>query len=275
MKKSRKLQLIIMTILFIAIMITSVLAPYIFKDVNTIDFDKAFMKPSFENLFGTDNFGRDMLIRVIYGLRTSIFIALLIEVISFSVGVIIGIIAGYYGGIIDEFVQLVISVFWSFPRMIMALSFFSIFGQGLHVLVIVISLTHWIMYAKLIRTHVLSIKASDYVIATKGLGASNHYIMFKHVLINAITPLIPMTTIMVGHTVMMVSGLAFLGFGVSPPTPEIGIMLKESLVYIEKAPWLVIFPGLALFLCTLFFNIYGDVVRDYIDPKTNVNVNSL
>ncbi|AEF96950.1 ABC transporter permease [Methanotorris igneus] len=253
----------------VLIFLVSILSPYIFKDVNKIDFTEKLQKPSLEHPFGTDNFGRDLFKRTLCGLRISLILAVCIEAISLIIGISLGLIAGYYGGIVDEIISRIIDIVIAFPNIIFALAIVSIFGQSMVVLVLALSLLGWASYARIIRGEVLSLKERDFVTLARTSGGSNFYILIKHILPNAIIPIIPLATLMIGHSVLSIAGLSFLGFGVQPPTPELGLMLKESVTYIDTAPWMMIFPGLVLSFCVLMFNTIGDALRDILDPREN------
>ena len=176
-------------------------------------------------------------------------------------------IAGYYGGVVDEIISRVIDTLMAFPNIIFALTLIAILGQSMITLILALSLLGWIGYARIVRSEVLSIKENEYVLLAKAIGGSDGYIMIKHILPNAIMPLIPLATLMIGHSVLSIAGLSFLGLGVQPPTPELGLMLKESMTYMDIAPWLMIFPGLILSVCVLLFNTLGDALRDLFDPR--------
>ncbi|EHP85401.1 ABC transporter permease [Methanotorris formicicus] len=249
------------------VFVISLFSPHIFKDVNEINFKEKLQPPSLKHPFGTDNFGRDLLERTLCGLRISLILAVCIEIISLTIGISIGLIAGYYGGIVDEIISRVIDTLMAFPNIIFALTLIAILGQGMVTLILALSLLGWIGYARIIRSEVLSIKENEYVLLSKAVGGSDFYIMIKHILPNAIMPLIPLATLMIGHSVLSIAGLSFLGLGVQPPTPELGLMLKESMTYMDIAPWLMIFPGLVLSVCVLLFNTLGDALRDLFDPR--------
>ena len=245
----------------------SLLSPYIFKDVNEINFKEKLQPPSLKHPFGTDNFGRDLLERTICGLRISLILAVCIEAISLTIGIVVGLIAGYYGGVVDEIISRVIDTLMAFPNIIFALTLIAILGQSMITLILALSLLGWIGYARIVRSEVLSIKENEYVLLAKAIGGNDFYIMIKHILPNAIMPLIPLATLMIGHSALSIAGLSFLGLGVQPPTPELGLMLKESMTYMDIAPWLMIFPGLVLSVCVLLFNTLGDALRDLFDPR--------
>lgn len=253
------------------ILMVTVLSPLIFRQWNNIDFSRQLQPPSLQHPFGTDNFGRDLLQRVFHGLRISLGLAVAIEMLSLIIGLTAGVVLGYFGGIIDEIFVHFINIFMAFPQLLMALCFAAIIGPGMITLVLVISFLGWITYARIVRSEVLALKQKDFILSAKAIGGSSFHILVKHILANVLIPVIPLMTLMIGHAVLVIAGLSFLGFGVQPPLPEIGLMLNESMTFMDRAPWLMIFPGLALAVCVFLFNSLGDALRDYLDPKTKNN----
>ncbi|AOY78451.1 nickel ABC transporter permease subunit NikC [Clostridium formicaceticum] len=245
----------------------TILSPFLFTQWNEIDFSRQMQPPSLQHPFGTDNFGRDLLQRVFHGLRISLTLAVAIEALSFLIGLSIGLVLGYYGGIVDEFFIHVMNILMAFPQMLMALCFMAIMGSSMTTLVIVITSLGWISYARIVRSEVLSLKQRDFILSTKAIGASDFYILIKHILPNVLIPVIPLMTLMIGHAVLIIAGLSFLGFGVQPPYPEIGLMLNEAMTFMDSGPWLMLFPGLILATCVFLFNTLGDLLRDYLAPK--------
>lgn len=267
LRKAKRKKLVLLSVAILSLMIILALSPLICLKGDEIQFEHQLQAPSLQHLLGTDNFGRDMLQRILSGLKLSLALAVIIEGICLAVGTLIGMITGFYRGLIDELFVQIVSVLMAFPGMIMALCMIAILGPGLTTLVLAISLTGWTTYARLIRSEVISLKEKDYIMGVRAAGASNSYILFKHIFINVLIPVIPLVTLMIGHSVLVISSLSFLGFGVQPPTPEIGNILKESITYLDSAPWLMLFPGLALATSVLFFNILGDELRDVLDYK--------
>ncbi|ARE88225.1 ABC transporter permease [Clostridium formicaceticum] len=257
----------ILSLLLGAILMVTILSPFLFTQWNEIDFSRQMQPPSLQHPFGTDNFGRDLLQRVFHGLRISLTLAVAIEALSFLIGLSIGLVLGYYGGIVDEFFIHVMNILMAFPQMLMALCFMAIMGSSMTTLVIVITSLGWISYARIVRSEVLSLKQRDFILSTKAIGASDFYILIKHILPNVLIPVIPLMTLMIGHAVLIIAGLSFLGFGVQPPYPEIGLMLNEAMTFMDSGPWLMLFPGLILATCVFLFNTLGDLLRDYLAPK--------
>ena len=267
LRKAKLKKLILLSVAVLSLMIVLALSPLICSKGDEIQFEQQLQAPSLHHLLGTDNFGRDMLQRILSGLKLSLALAVVIEGICLAIGALVGLITGYYRGLVDELFVQIVSVLMAFPGMIMALCMIAILGPGLTTLVLAISLTGWTTYARLIRSEVISLKEKDYIMGVRAAGASNSYILFKHIFINVLIPVIPLATLMIGHSVLMISSLSFLGFGVQPPTPEIGNILKESITYLDSAPWLMLFPGLALATSVLLFNLLGDELRDVLDYK--------
>ena len=267
LRKAKLKKLILLSVAVLSLMIVLALSPLICSKGDEIQFEQQLQAPSLHHLLGTDNFGRDMLQRILSGLKLSLALAVVIEGICLAIGALVGLITGYYRGLVDELFVQIVSVLMAFPGMIMALCMIAILGPGLTPLVLAISLTGWTTYARLIRSEVISLKEKDYIMGVRAAGASNSYILFKHIFINVLIPVIPLATLMIGHSVLMISSLSFLGFGVQPPTPEIGNILKESITYLDSAPWLMLFPGLALATSVLLFNLLGDELRDVLDYK--------
>jgi peptide/nickel transport system permease protein len=275
LRKVKFNKICVSVILLSIILLLTVLSPYIFTRWNDINFSRQLQPPSLKHPFGTDNFGRDLLQRVFHGLRVSLTLAIVIEAVSLLIGLFVGMSLGYFGGMVDEIFVHVMNVLMAFPQMLMALCFIAIMGSSMATLVIVITFLGWISYARIVRSEVMALKQRDFILSTRALGGSNLYIIAKHILPNVIIPVIPLMTLMIGHAVLIIAGLSFLGFGVKPPFPEIGLMLNEAVTYMDSAPWLMIFPGLTLAICIFLFNSLGDTLRDFLDAKVNENENNL
>lgn len=223
--------------------------------------------PSIEYPFGTDDFGRCVLSRVIYGTRVSLLIAIAIVTITTAVGTVLGMISGYYGGVIDEVIMRSVDFNIAFPGLILAIVLASILGPGFLSLIIALSVTGWIGYARVIRGSVLSVKEKEFVEAAKAIGLGDLCIMFRHILPNVIAPVMALAVLTMGITILIVSGFSFLGLGAQPPTPEWGYMLNEGRSFMRTAPHLMIFPGSAIIMTVLGFNLLGDALRDAMDPR--------
>lgn len=249
-------------LVFIAIA-SPVLSPY---DPNGIDLKNKNLPPSSDHLLGTDYLGRDMLSRIMHGATTSLSIAAGVVVLSLIIGISLGCIAGYYGGLVDEVISRAIDVFLAFPGIIFALAMMGVLGPGLMNLMLSLALVQWSSYARLMRGQVLSVKEQEYVLSTQLLGASNLHVMRKHIIPNAIAPIIVLATIDFGHVILSVAALSFLGLGLPADIPEWGSMLSAGKEFMRTAPYQTIFPGLAITLFVVIFSILGDGMRDILDP---------
>jgi len=241
------------------------LAPYPPGESN---FGAIKQPPSLAHPFGTDWSGKDILSRVMYGGRFSLSIGVIAVGLASVVGVPAGAVAGYFGGWVDEAVMRVVDILYAFPFLVLAIALVAVLGQGFWKLVLALSLVGWIGYARLIRGEVLSVKENEYVTAAKALGASDRAIIFRHIVPNAITPVIVQATLNIGTVVLGVAALGFLGLGLEPGTAEWGSMLssgRETLI--EGTWWITVFPGLAIFLFVLSINLVGDGIRDALDPQ--------
>ncbi|MFW6381714.1 MAG: nickel transporter permease [Bacillota bacterium] len=239
-------------------------APYSATDQN---FMKSFQPPSWEHPFGTDEFGRDVFSRVLYGTRISLQIGFISVFISMIIGVTLGLIAGYYGGWLDMVIMRIMDLMLSFPYILMALVIMAILGPGLFNVMIAIGIVYIPQYARIVRGSVLSIKKQEYIMTAHSLGASDFRIILKHVLINSLAPIIIQATLSIGRAIINAAGLSFLGLGAQPPTPEWGAMLSNGQNFLRDASWIATFPGIAIALLVFGFNLLGDGLRDALDPK--------
>ncbi|MCL5108970.1 MAG: ABC transporter permease [Chloroflexi bacterium] len=227
----------------------------------------ALLEPSLTHPFGTDYLGRDILTRMLYGSRYSLSIGFGAVAIGLAIGVPVGSISGYYGGWVDLIVQRFVDILLSFPGILLALSLVATLGVGIENVVLSVGISSMPNFIRLTRASTLSIREMAYVEAARCLGASNPRIIFVHVLRNALAPVIVQATLSLGSAILLAAGLGFLGLGVQPPTPEWGTMLGEGKDYIFASPNMITFPGLAVFLAVLAFNLLGDGLRDALDPR--------
>ena len=224
--------------------------------------------PSAEHPFGTDWAGKDIFSRVLYGGRFSLSIGVIAVGLAVLVGVPMGAIAGYFGGWIDELIMRLVDILYAFPFLVLAIALIAVLGQGFWKLIAAVALVSWIGYARLIRGEILSIKENEYVIAAKALGARDRSIIFRHIVPNALAPVIVQATLGIGGIVLAAAALGFLGLGLEPGTAEWGSMLsKGRSTLIEGAWWVTVFPGLAIVFFVLSINLVGDGIRDAIDPQ--------
>lgn len=229
----------------------------------------AIKAPSAEHIFGTDKMGRDIFTRVIYGSRVSLLAAFGVVGLSFVIGTVLGIISGYFRGIVDSVIMRIADMMVSFPGLVLAMAVAGILGASIGNAIIAVSVVTWPKYARLARSLVLKIRDRDYVAAAVVTGSRTGYILFRYMLPNALPTLIVTAATDIGSLMLELAGLSFLGFGATPPTPEWGLMLSEGRAYMQSAPWLMIFPGLAIFITVVVFNMLGDGVRDILDPRSN------
>jgi len=227
--------------------------------------------PSRAHWFGTDELGRDILSRVIYGARISMVVGSCVVGASLGIGLIIGSIAGYYGGGIDRFVNVVLmNAFLSFPGILIAIAFVAFRGPGIFNLVIALSIGGWVGYARLVRGQVLAAREREFVEAARALGASDLRIIARHILPNIIQPVVVQAAIGMAGAILAEATMSFLGLGVPPPTASWGTMLNDGRAHLFDAPHLVIFPAMAVMLAVLSFNFIGDALRDYLDPRSRI-----
>jgi ABC-type dipeptide/oligopeptide/nickel transport system permease subunit len=244
--------------------LANMLAPYSYKEQ---ELSAMYLPPSGEHLMGTDEFGRDVLSRVIHGSRISVYVGVVSVGLSVIIGVFIGSIAGYYGGWIDHALTTIADLTWSLPEILVALLLVAIIGAGVECVIVAIALTYWAQYARLIRGQILMLKNEVYVEATRSLGANDFNILFKHLFPNAIGPVIVAATIGVGQAIVLEATLGFLGLGAQPPLPSWGAMMSSGTAYLFISPWVIIFPGLAMMITVLGFNLFGDALVDLLDIK--------
>jgi peptide/nickel transport system permease protein len=223
--------------------------------------------PSFEYFLGTDQFGRDMLSRLIFGIKTSLTTGIMAAVLSMIIGVSLGLVAGYFGGVIDEVIMRFTDIMLSFPSIVLTLAIAGSLGPSLIHIVIALVAVGWTQYTRVVRASVLSLKETDFILAAKAIGLSDIGIIVRHILPNCAGPIIVMMTLSMGVKILSIAGLSFLGLGAQPPTAEWGMMLKQGVAFMGTAPHLTIFPGLAIMLTVLAFNLLGDGLRDIFDPK--------
>lgn len=269
LKFSKKnIQFTIFLMLSVLIILAALFAPVIVpKDPFLAVMTESLKKPSSEHLFGTDVLGRDLFSRVIYGARYSVFMTLSLIVIIFLAGTVLGIIAGYFGGITDTVIMRIGDMMISFPGLILAIAIAGLLGPSAVNSIIAIAAVTWTKYARLSRSMVLKIKQETYVKAAKITGSRNCSILFKYIMPNMITTMIVTAVSDIGTLMLEIAGLSFLGFGAQPPIPEWGAMLNEGRTQLSRAPWLMFYPGLAIMTVVIVFNFLGDSVRDLLDIK--------
>jgi ABC-type dipeptide/oligopeptide/nickel transport system permease subunit len=254
-------------IILVALVLMAVAAPLLTAyDPVAQDLEQALERPSVAHPFGTDHLGRDIMSRILYGARISLFIGVMGVGLGLIVGVPLGLVSGYFGGWVDIIVQRIADVMLAFPAILLAISLVAVLGVGLQNVIIAVGISVVPIFMRLARGSVLSVREQTYVEAARALGGTDVRIIRSHVLPNSLAPLIVQATLSVGITILIAAGLGFLGLGVQPPTPEWGSMLGEGRQYIFNASYMATFPGLAIAISVLAFNLVGDGLRDALDP---------
>jgi len=255
--------------LALLILLTAVFAPVVTGGVSPTHavLKDALQPPSANHIFGTDKLGRDVFARVIYGARASLTASFAVVLIIFLLGAGLGIPAGYFGGWVDTVIMRLADMMVSFPGMVFAIAVAGILGASMKNAVIAVSLVSWTKYARLSRSLVLKIRGLDYVAAAVVTGSRTPYILRRYMLPNVIPTLVVTAATDLGGMMLELAGLSFLGFGAKAPTPEWGLMLNEGRQFIQNAPWMMIYPGAAIFVVVMVFNLLGDALRDVLDPK--------
>jgi len=225
------------------------------------------LPPGGAHVLGTDELGRDLISRIVYGARVSLQVGIIATVISAFVGITLGAIAGYMGGKVDYIIQGAVDISWAFPTVLMAIFMVAVLGPGLVNVMIAVGLVYWGGYARVVRGQILSLREWDFVTAARCLGASPSRIITRHMLPNVIAPVIVMSSLMMGDAILIEATLSFLGMGAQPPVPSWGSILASGRSHMALAPWVMIFPGMAIMLTVLGFNLLGDGLRDATDPR--------
>lgn len=254
--------------LILALVATAVLAPHVapYDPLETRLRDR-LKPPSSAHLLGTDQLGRDILSRVLYGAQISLRIAGLVALIAGLSGTVVGLVCGYFGGLLDDVLMRITDVFMAFPQLILAMAISAALGPSLENAIIAISLTEWTVFARLARSRALAIREETYVEAARALGAGRSRILFRHILPLSLSPLVVQVSLEMGGIIRTAASLGFLGLGAQPPTPEWGVMVTAGRNYLPGQWWVSTFPGLAIFLAVLGFNLLGDGIRDILDPR--------
>lgn len=262
-------QFTVFLILALLIILAAIFAPVVTGGADPLkgSLTEALEAPSREHIFGTDKMGRDIFTRVVYGARASLSATFGVVALIFLIGTAAGVTAGYFGGWIDAVIMRVADMMLAFPGLVLALAVAGIMGAGSRNAIIAIVLVNWTKYARLSRSLVLKIRDRDYVSAAIVTGSKAKHMLFSYMLPNALPTLIITATTDIGGMMLELAALSFLGFGTKPPAPEWGYMLNEGRACMQSAPWMMLFPGLAIFLVVVVFNMLGDSVRDILDPK--------
>src|SRR5215472_8617205 len=259
-------------VLVTVFLIFAIFAPWIApQDPRTINLPSRLEKPSAAHWFGTDELGRDILSRVVYGARISMLVGGSVVAGSLLLGLIIGSVAGYYGGFADKFFSIILmNAFLSFPGILLAIAFVAFLGPGIFNLILALCIGGWVGYARLVRAQVLAVKEKEFVEAARALGASDWRIVTRHILPNIIQPVIVQAAIGMAGAVLAEATMSFLGLGVPPPTASWGSMLNDARAHLFDAPHMIFFPAVAVMVAVLSFNFIGDGLRDYLDPRSRI-----
>ncbi len=267
-KRRKWIRFWIFLILAALIVFFAVCGPYFAPcDPLETDYSAALQAPSREHLFGTDNLGRDVLSRILYGAGNSFALTFLMIALVAAIGTILGGISGYFGGLLDTVLMRITDVLLAFPDSVFAIAVVGVLGPGLLNTVLALSLIWWTKYARVARGQFATMRSKDYVTEARFGGASTFQILWKYMLPNALPQIIIMAAVDVGGMMLTLAGLSFLGLSAQPPTPEWGYMLYEGKSYLQTAPWIMLFAGGAIFLTVIVFNLLGDSIRDILDPK--------
>ena len=256
-------------ILAILLILTAIFAPVGTRGIDPAagSLKDAILPPGPGHIFGTDKMGRDIFTRVIYGSRVSLTAALSVVGLSFGIGTLLGVLSGYFRGIVDAIIMRIADMMVSFPGLVLAMAVAGILGASIRNAVLAVAVVTWPKYARLARSLVLKIRDRDYVAAAVTTGSKHGYMLVRYMLPNALPTLIITAATDIGSLMLELAGLSFLGFGAVSPTPEWGLMLSEGRAYMQTAPWLMVFPGLAILITVIIFNMLGDGLRDILDPR--------
>ena len=262
--KSAVVGLIILAFVIVVAILAPLLSPY---DYAEMDMDALLCKPCAEHPMGTDNFGRDVFSRVLEGTRISLFVGIFVVLISLAIGVPLGMIAGYYGGVWDTAIMRFVDLSLAFPWVLLALTFAAILGAGLHIVVIALTIAYVPTFIRMMRSVVLSVRTEEYVEAAVVTGEPTRAILWNYVFPNCLAPLIVQASTVLACVIIGEASISYLGVGIQSPMPSWGIMISEASTYLWKAPYLSAFPGIAIIVTVLAINLLGDGLRDVLDPK--------
>ncbi|MDQ0156177.1 ABC transporter permease [Robertmurraya andreesenii] len=256
------------TVIVLFFIVVAIIAPVIAPEgINEQKLAKRLLSPSSEHWFGTDDFGRDIFSRVVYGARISLWVGFVAVMGSIIVGCLLGIIAGYYGRWVDAVISRFFDILLAFPSILLAIAIVSVLGPSLKNALIAIAIINVPNFGRLIRSRVLSVKQEEYIVAARAVGMKNSRILFHHVLPNSVAPIIVQGTLAIATAIIEAAALGFLGLGAGAPNPEWGKMLADARPFLIQAPWTMVFPGIAIMLTVLGFNLMGDGLRDALDPR--------
>jgi peptide/nickel transport system permease protein len=256
--------LIILAAVLAVIVAGPLLVPF---QMDAMGVGKPLTGPTLAHTMGTDLYGRDLLVRVLQGGRVSLQVSLVVTALAMGMGVPLGLVTGYYGGLLDGITMRLVDILFAFPWLLMGLTVGAILGPGWPTVVISLGIVYTPQVVRLVRSTVLVVRELDYIQAAKALGGRDLYIMLRHVLPNCLAPILVQASLILGFAVLAEAGISYLGFGIQPPTPSWGLLLAEARDVITRAPYLSLFPGVAIVLAVLGFNLFGDGLRDVLDPR--------
>lgn len=257
---------IFISVLFIAIF-ADIIAPYSYDEMEIIN---KLTSPNQQHLFGTDRYGRDLFSRIIFGSRIALKVGLIVVIIESVIGISLGLLAGYYGGVTNKIILFVTDLTWSMPPIILALAIITMLGPSLNNVVISIAIVSWAQFTRIVRAKTQSLKNMPFVEAARAFGENDLNIILRYILPNVMPSIIVITTLALPSAILLTSSLGFLGLGAQPPLPDWGVILSNGIPFIRKAPWITIFPGLAIAYTVLGFNLIGEGLRDILDPKLKI-----
>ncbi len=258
---------IVLTFVLIGL-VGPILAPYGYADQDLINSFAPPLSPG--HLLGTDNLGRDLLTRVVWGVRISVYVSCMVTAISLILGMIVGIIAGYYGGQTDFILSSIMDIAWGFPMVLIAIIFVAIIGPGIQAILVGMTTVTWSGFGRIIRGEVLGLKEKEFIEAAKALGVSNLRIFIRHIIPNVVAPTLVMASFYMGIVIVAEAGLSFIGLGAQPPLPSLGQVMSESRGYLFNDVWMTVIPGIVLAFGILGFNLLGDGLRDLLDPRLRI-----
>ena len=264
---SFKLGFIMVVSTLLVAIFAPVIAPYSYDEMHIQD---ALKPPSLKHLFGTDQYGRDIFSRVVYGSRIALKVGILVVIVETIIGVSLGLLAGYYGGKLDKIISFITDVFWAMPPLVLALAVVTLLGPGLTNVMIAIAIVSWAQFTRIVRAKTQSLKNMAFVEAGRAMGESDFSLIIRYIFPNTLGAVIVLSTLALPSAILSTTAMGFLGLGAQPPTPDWGVMLSEGISYIKRAPWISIFPGLALVYTVLGFNLLGEGLRDILDPRLKV-----
>lgn len=276
MKRSKENRSLIIKCAVLGFMLLLIVfSKLLFGKGDVVTTSMANIPPCWAHPFGTDNLGRDLLCRSFIGLRLSLLMAFIMQVICLALGVTIGTVVGYAGGVLDKIFVFLQNVILSFPGTVLTLCIMLLLGNGIFSMIVAMTIFGWLSYARLTRSRVLTLREANFIKGEIAIGSSLFRIHLFHIVPNVIRTIIPMFTLMIGHAVLGIAGLSFLGFGVQPPNAEIGLMIQDGMNYIRSNPWMFIFPGLVLAVYSIMFNTVGDALQDKFDPHDSINASKM